>query len=103
MLVDMIETWANKGTEDIFNGDATKDALKVCPKEAWQRAVVLLDQINGASKVGDIALPRSNKLHKLQGKLKEFWAVSVTKSFRITFKFEGGRALEVGISNHYED
>jgi proteic killer suppression protein len=99
----MIETWANKGTEDIFNGDATKDALKVCPKEAWGRAADLLDQINGAKSLGDIRLPPSNNLHKLKGKLKDVWAVSINKGFRITFKFENGQAKEVGISNHYED
>jgi proteic killer suppression protein len=43
-----IRSFADRGTEDIFEGVDTKKARGVCPEELWPRARRKLDDINQA-------------------------------------------------------
>ena len=63
----MIRSFADQGTEDIFDGDDSKAARKVCPQNAWARARRKLDDINQAKHYSDLQTPRSNNLHRLKG------------------------------------
>jgi len=42
----MIQSFKNKATEDIFNGKATKAAMRICPKDLWKIAILKLDQLD---------------------------------------------------------
>lgn len=97
----MIVSFGNAGTEDIWAGDDTKAARAVLPKNLWQGACELLDQLDAATAVGDMALPPSNRLHKLKGKLKNYWSVSVNMTFRIIFHFDNGKASDVAIVDYH--
>jgi len=48
-----------------------------------------------------MALPPSNRLHKLKGKLKAYWSVSINMKYRIIFKFENGQASAVAIVDYH--
>lgn len=54
-----------------------------------------------ASVVGDMAIPPSNRLHKLKGKLKAYWSVSINMKYRIIFKFGNGQADDVAIVDYH--
>ena len=97
----MIESFANQGTEDIWVGDDTKAARKICPVELWDRARELLDQLHAATSLGDMKLPRSNRLHKLKGDMRGFSSVSINMKYRIIFKFEQGNAKDVEIIDYH--
>ncbi|MBL8951903.1 MAG: type II toxin-antitoxin system RelE/ParE family toxin [Myxococcaceae bacterium] len=97
----MIASFGNQGTEDIWAGDDTKVARAVLPPNLWQRAGELLDPLDAATRVGDLSLPPSNRLHKLKGKLKAYWSVSINMKYRILFKFENGQANEVAIVDYH--
>jgi proteic killer suppression protein len=56
----MIKTFADRGTEDLFNRVATKAARKVCPEQVWKVARRKLDQINQAANLNDLRVPRQN-------------------------------------------
>jgi len=43
----------------------------------------------------------SSDLHPLKGKLKGFWAVSVSGNWRVIFRFENGDAYEVGYVDYH--
>jgi proteic killer suppression protein len=97
----VIASFGNQGTEDIWAGDDTRAARGVLPVALWPRARELLDQLHAAVTVGDLRLPPSNRLHKLKGKLKRFWSVSINMKYRVIFVFEGGQADEVAIVDYH--
>ena len=41
------------------------------------------------------------RLHPLTGDLKGFWAVTVRANWRIIFRFEQGRALDVNLVDYH--
>ena len=41
------------------------------------------------------------RLHRLKGSLKGYYAVSVSGSWRVTFRFEDGDAVEVNYSDYH--
>ena len=45
----MIQSFKNKGTENIFNGQNTKEARKICPRSLWRTAARKLDQLDSVS------------------------------------------------------
>jgi len=91
----MIKSFRHKGLEDFFY-DGTKKGIQ--PKHA-EKIADILDLLDAASDIGDMNFPGS-KLHSLRSRLKNFWAVSVSGNWRITFRFENGNAYYVA---GYED
>lgn len=48
----------------------------------------------------DMALP-AFKLHALRGDRKGHWAVAVSGNWRVTFRFEGGHAVDVDYVDYH--
>ena len=53
----MIRSFNAKGTEDIFDGVASKAARKCCPKSIWTIAQRKLDQINRVRELSELKVP----------------------------------------------
>jgi proteic killer suppression protein len=98
--VGVIVSFQDQCSCDIFTGENTKEARKV-PKALHRKAKLMLEVLNAAHDVQDMASPPGNRLHKLSGDLKGFWSVSVNGQFRIIFTFEGGNASEVCITDYH--
>jgi toxin HigB-1 len=96
----VIKNIKGKTTQDIFDGISSKASRKV-PYEIHQRARDLLDAINAISKVEDLKIPPSNRLHKLKGKLKDFYSVSINSQWRIIFKWDDNHASDVEIIDYH--
>ena len=43
----------------------------------------------------------SFRLHRLKGKLKGFWAVTVRANWRIIFRFKDGKAFDVDLVDYH--
>lgn len=97
----MITSFGNQGTEDIWADEDTREARRVLPNDLWPKARELLDQLDAAVAPGDVRLPPSNRLHKLKGKLKAFWSVSINMKYRIIFKLDNGQATDVSIVDYH--
>jgi len=63
----MIKSFKNIGTEDVFDGVASKAARKCCPKSIWPVARRKLDQINRVQEVIELQIPPGNRLELLKG------------------------------------
>lgn len=83
----MIKTFSHKGLEDFFF-DGTKKGIQ--PKHA-DKIGDLLDRLDAATTIGDMNFPGSG-LHLLDPKIVGRWAVEVSRTWRITFRFERGDA-----------
>lgn len=90
----MIKTFKHKGLEQLFNSGIAKgvQAKHVGKLEA------ILDLLDAADTVTVMNFPGS-RLHLLQPKKDQRWAVDVSGNWRVTFCFHDGDAYDV----HYED
>lgn len=90
----MIKSFVHKGLEKFFtSGNMTGIQAKHANK-----LHLILAQLNQSTRVEDMDIP-SLALHKLQGKEKDIWSVTVQANWRITFRFENSDAYIV----NYED
>lgn len=81
----MIKSIQHKGIKLFWTkGDATK-----LPFEQVRKIKLILDVLDAAEQIDDIAFPGSN-LHSLKGDMKGKWAVTVKANWRITFEFING-------------
>ena len=97
----MIRLFADKGTEDIFEGIDSKPARKTCPQEARERARRKLDDINQARHYSDLRTPPSNNLRPLKDDRQGQWAIAIDKQYRICFQWEGTDAFQVEITGYH--
>lgn len=93
----MIKTFADKRTEQIFNGIRVKKFDTTLQKKALRR----LRYIDAAESIEDLRVPPSNKLEKKEGGLKDFYAIWVNTQWRIIFKWDDGEALDVQLVDYH--
>lgn len=92
----MIKTWKHKGLKKFYE---TGDKSGIQPKHA-KVLKELLFQLSGAMQPEDMNTP-GNGFHKLKGKLKEYYAVKVSGSWRLIFQFEDYHAIDVEYINYH--
>lgn len=94
----VIRSFADAGTEDVFDGRDSKAARKQLPKELWRRTRRLLDQLQRAHVLGDMAQPPGNRLELLESGNH---SVSVNDQYRVVFHWKDGAAEEVWRGDHH--
>lgn len=80
----MIKTWRHKDLKDFFftgnNKKINKNHLK--------RLEIILAQMEQAKTLEQMNIPSFN-FHKLKGRLKDYYSVTVQANWRVIFKFDG--------------
>lgn len=97
----MIGSFANRGTEDIFDGASTRAARATCPQALWPVAKRKLTQINRVRDLGELAVPPGNRLERLRGDRRGQYSVRITEQYRVYFRWEAGHAYEVAITDYH--
>jgi proteic killer suppression protein len=97
----MINSFLNKGAEDVFNGKNTKDARKTCPKNLWKIAVRKLDQIDSIIKLEELKIPPGNRFESLSGERRMEHSIRINDQFRICFLWKDGCVNLVEIVNYH--
>jgi toxin HigB-1 len=92
----MIESFKHKGLRQLFEDDNRKG---VNPKHV-RKIRQILGVMNAAQKIADIDIA-TFRLHPLTADLKGFWSVTVRANWRITFRFEDGKAFDVDLSDYH--
>ena len=59
------------------------------------------DVVNAASRLEDLTVPRSNRLQKLKGDLKDFHSIRINAQWRVIFKWFHGEPYEVRIVDYH--
>ncbi len=81
----MIASFANRGTEDIFDGRNSANARKLLSPALWSAAFRKLDQIDSAGRLEDLAVPPGNRLEMLKGKRRGQHSIRINDQYRICF------------------
>lgn len=81
----MIQSFANNGTEDIFNGKKTKIARRACPHDLWFLTRKKLNHLHSAPELGDLRVPPGNRLEALKDDRKGQHSIRINDQYRICF------------------
>ena len=96
----MIRSFDDVATEDIFHTRNTKAARSI-PRELWPVIRRKLDYLQAATRLEQLRYPPGNRLEMLKGDRRGMLSVRVNEQYRMTFRFEGGHALDVRCEDYH--
>jgi proteic killer suppression protein len=99
----MIKTFINIVTEDIYNGKATKVAMRACPKKIWKIATRKLDQLDSILSLDELRVPPGNRLEALSGQRKGQFSIRINDRFRKCFKWSETGPVDVEITDYHKN
>ena len=99
-LVTVILNFADKTTDDIFNGLDSKAARRIS-QTVWPVAVRKLDMLNAAADLRDLQVPPANRLEALEGKWSGYHSVRINDQYRIVFHWTDGNVKNVQITDYH--
>jgi proteic killer suppression protein len=97
----MIQSFYDRGTEDIFNGSDTKAARKVVPSNLNAIARRKLDQLNQAARLDDLRAPPQNRLEQLKRDRKGQHAIRINDQYRVCFVWTENGPERVEITDYH--
>jgi proteic killer suppression protein len=100
-MATVIRSFADQGTEDVFDGINSKEARATCPSNLWTIAGRKLDQINRARDLSDLAVPPGNRLERLKGDRAGQHSI-LNDQYRVCFSWKEGYADEVEITDYHD-
>ena len=92
----MIRSIRHRRLKRLFERD---DRSKLRP-DLVDRIVRILTRLNAAGSIDDMNV-QGFGLHRLGGDLKGFWSVTVSRNWRIIFRFEESDAFDVDFIDYY--
>jgi toxin HigB-1 len=96
-----IASFANTGTEDIFDGADTRRARRACPEALWRVARRKLEQLNAVVRLVDLSFPPGNRLEALRGDRKGQHSIRINEQYRICFTWTDGGPADVEIVDYH--
>jgi len=97
----VIRSFRDRGTEDVFDGRASRAARKVCPEVLWPVARRKLDQLNRVARLDLLAVPPGNRLERLKRERIGQHSIRINDQYRVCFRWESGHAHEVEITDYH--
>ncbi len=92
----MIVRFRHRGLRRLFErGDRSQ--VNAAFVDKVERILARLD----ASSVPEEMDAPGFSLHPLRGDLKDFWAVTVSRNWRVIFRFQGGDAVDVDLVDYH--
>jgi toxin HigB-1 len=98
----MIGSFADRATEDLFDGRNSADARRALPRDLWAKAFRKLDQINAAPSLDDLKVPPGNRLEALKGDRRGQHSIRINDQYRICFEWIEGSAEAVEIVDYHK-
>ena len=97
----MIISFADAGTEDLFNGEDSRLARKCLPSELWNNARRKLEMLNAVTRLNDLRFPPGNRLESLKGDRKGRYSVRINEKYRVCFRWTDNGPDEVEIVDYH--
>ena len=93
----MIQSFAGKDTEAIFNEDRSGRF----PADIQKRALRKLLMLHAAHDLSDLRVPPGNRLELLSGKRRGQHSIRINDQWRICFTWRDGHVFEVEIVDYH--
>jgi len=97
----VIQSFADSGTEDVFNGRNTKAARRACPRDLWGVAARKLDQLDSVERLDHLRVPPGNRLEALVGDRKGQYSIRINERYRICFRWSKAGPSDVQIVEYH--
>jgi proteic killer suppression protein len=97
----MINSFKNQASKDVFNGKATKAALRLCPKNIWKIAFRKLDQLDSVLSLEELRVPPGNRLEPLSRDRKGQHSIRINDQYRICFIWTETGPMNVEITDYH--
>lgn len=93
----MIESFADRETEKIFNGQASRKLPSTIQRTARRKLLYLDD----ADDLRDLRSPPGNRLEPLPGDRAGQYSIRINEQWRICFYWQDGKASQVKIEDYH--
>ncbi len=93
----MIQTFADRETEKIFN----RQFSKRWPRHLQRVALRRLQQLDAASRLDTLRIPPSNFLEALKGDRQGQYSIRINRQWRVCFIWQDGNAYSVEIVDYH--
>ncbi len=97
----MIRSFADRGTEDVFNRRGSPRARRTCPESVWPTARRKLDMLNAAVSLPSLRLPPGNFLEPLKGDRRGQHAIRINNQYRLCFVWTPDGPTDVEIADYH--
>ena len=97
----MIQSFNNKGAEDLFNGKSSKAARKICPENLWRIAFRKLDQLDSVVSLDELRIPPGNRLEALTSDRKGQHSIRINDQYRFCFIWDDNGPKNVEIVDYH--
>ena len=97
----MIRSFKDRGTEDIFNGQNTKEARRSCPQGLWSVAARKLDQLDSVQSLAELRAPPGHRLEGLWGDRVGRFSIRINDQYRVCFKWSEDEPADVEIVDYH--
>jgi toxin HigB-1 len=96
-----IESFSDKVTERINNGESSKQTQKLLPAELHQKAQIKLAVLGAATSLNDLRELRGNRFEALRGDRAGQYSIRINDQYRICFEWRGNDAFNVEIVDYH--
>jgi proteic killer suppression protein len=93
----MIKTFADRHTKELYETGKSNRL----PPTIWKRSFRKLEYLDLATTLDDLKVPLSNRLYELERERKGQFSISINDQWRICFRFIGGDAYDVEITDYH--
>jgi proteic killer suppression protein len=97
----MIQSFKDQATQDIYNGESTKAARKLCPQSLWKIAARKLDQLDSVTVLDELRIPPGNHLEALKGDRAQQHSIRINEQYRICFVWSENGPQDVEIVDYH--
>ncbi|MEE8361860.1 MAG: type II toxin-antitoxin system RelE/ParE family toxin [Gemmatimonadales bacterium] len=97
----MIRSFADPGTEDVFNGRDTRRARRVCPPGLWPIAIRKLEQLDSIGALDDLRVPPGNRLERLRSNRRGQCSIRINQQYRVCFRWAESGPADVEIVDYH--
>ena len=92
----MIKSWQHKGLKQFFE----TGSMAGIQAAHQQRLKIILQRLNAAINASDMDTP-GMRFHRLKGKLKDYYSVTVSGNWRVIYQFQDQDAILVDYLDYH--
>lgn len=97
----MIQSFDDRGTEDVYDGTDSRSARRTCPQSIWRVARRKLDQLDAVTRLDALRIPRGNYLEPLEGDRQGQHSIRINDQYRICFIWTEAGPERVEITDYH--
>ena len=93
----VIESFKDRETRKIWNRQFSSRLPREIQRIAYRKLVI----IHRSRSLNDLRVPRGNRLEALSGKRLGQYSIRINQQWRVCFRWENGRAVDVEIADYH--